>query len=110
MSDAPARIMVARPPIRSPDAELPFDVLLDGAPAGLLEHGGDVTLSVPAGAHTVELRLGDAGSPVKTLVVEPGERVLLGCRSRAAGVNMVFNLFGRGHYISWIHERRVKAR
>jgi hypothetical protein len=102
----PALIRIARPPVRSPDADIPFTVLLDDAEAGELEHGGDVTLEVAPGTHRIELRVGDAGSPVREVTVGPGERVLLGCRSRAAGVNMVFNLFGRGHYISWIAEQR----
>lgn len=103
MTDAdPALIRIARPPVRSPDADVPFTVLLDDAEAGTLEHGGDVTLEVAPGTHRIELRAGDAGSPIREVTVGPGERVLLGCRSRAAGVNMVFNLVGRGHYISWI--------
>lgn len=104
-----ARILIARPPVRSPDAELLFTVLLDDEEVGVLEHGGDVLLSVAPGTHRIELRVGDAGSPVRELTVAAGERVLLGCRSRAAGVNLVFNLFGRGHYISWISEQRRSA-
>jgi hypothetical protein len=101
-ADEPALIRIARPPVRSPDADRPFAVLLDDAPAGELEHGGEVTLSVAPGTHRLELRLDNAGSPVREVTVGPGERVLLGCRSRAAGVNVVFRGLGRGHYITWI--------
>jgi hypothetical protein len=103
----PALIRIARPPVRSPDADRPFAVLLNGEHAGMLEHGEYVTLEVAPGAHLLELRLPDAGSPVKEVTVGPGERVLLGCRSRAGGVNVLFGVFRRGRYISWISEQHA---
>ncbi len=103
----PALIRIARPPVASPDAERPFAVLLDDEHAGMLEHGGTVTLEVAAGTHRIELRLPDASSPVKSLTVAAGERVLLGCRGRAGGVNMLFGMFARGRYITWISEKRA---
>jgi hypothetical protein len=101
-AEEPARIRVVRPPVRSPDADRPFAILLDDAPAGALAHGEDVVLEVAPGVHRVELTLGDAGSPVREVTLAPGEQVVLGCRSRAGGVNLVFGLLGRGHYITWI--------
>jgi hypothetical protein len=59
-------------------------------------------LEVAPGTHRLELRLPDAGSPVREVTVGPGERVLLGCRSRAGGINVLFGMFRRGRYISWI--------
>lgn len=107
MSDQPALIRIARPPVGSPDADRPFAVLLNDEHAGMLAHGDHITLEVPPGTHRLELRLPDAASPVRELTVGPGERVLIGCRSRASGVNVLFGMFRRGRYISWIKEQRA---
>jgi hypothetical protein len=100
--DEPALIRIARPPVGSPDADRPFAVLLDDEHAGMLAHGDHITFEVAPGTHRLELRLPDAGSPVREVTVGPGERVLLGCRSRAGGINVLFGMFRRGRYITWI--------
>jgi hypothetical protein len=86
MSAAPetGRIRIFRPPVRSPDAHRPFTVLLDGEVVGELEHGKDQVLDVAPGEHAIELRLDDAGSPVRKVRVAAGDDVVLGCRGRAA--------------------------
>jgi hypothetical protein len=100
--EEPALIRIARPPVRSPDADRPFAVLLDDEHSGMLEHGDHITFEVAPGTHRLELRLPDAHSPIREVTVGPGERVLLGCRSRAGGVNVLFGMFARGRYITWI--------
>jgi hypothetical protein len=102
MTDETGRIRIFRPPVRSPDADQLFTVLLDDEVVGELEHGKDCVLDVAPGRHVVELRMGDAGSPTREVTVAAGDDVVLGCRSRAGGVNVVFGLLGRGHYITWL--------
>jgi hypothetical protein len=103
MTEETGRIRIFRPPVRSPDADRPFTVLLDDAVVGRLEHGKDCVLDVAPGKHVVELKVGeDAGSPTREVTVAAGDDVVLGCRSRAGGVNVVFGLLGRGHYITWL--------
>jgi hypothetical protein len=103
MTDAPTgRIRIVRPPVRSPDQDRPYAIVLDGEVAGEVEHGADCLLEVAPGRHLVELKLDDAGSPVREVTVAAGEDVVLGCRGRAAGVNVLFGMFGRGRLISWV--------
>ena len=46
-----------------------YAVLVDGSPAGELSNGQTLQLSLPAGQHTVQARIGPTGSPVTAVEV-----------------------------------------
>jgi hypothetical protein len=100
---ATGRLRIVRPPVRrSPDADRPFEVVVDDAVVGMLAHGADQAVELPVGRHRVQLRLDDGASPVREVEIEPGAEVVLGCRSRAGGVNAILRAVARDRYIAWI--------
>jgi hypothetical protein len=57
----------------------PFDIVLDGQPAGSIERDQTVELAVDPGPHTLQVRTGRYSSPARTFDADDGANIDFRC-------------------------------
>jgi hypothetical protein len=75
--DGKGTIRILRPANAWRDFTRKYRVEVDGGEVGRLRRGGDVSVRVPAGAHTVRGVIDWTGSPAITVAVRPGQTTLV---------------------------------
>jgi hypothetical protein len=85
-------IEVVRSPSGLGDAVRAYRVLIDGDSVGTIRRGASLSVDVPAGRHSVALKLDWTGSPTLTADVSPGARLVFQCGPKIKAGNAVFAL------------------
>ena len=76
-----------------PDIFRSYRVVLDGKVAGELKREQELVLSIPAGRHSLSVRIDWCGSPATTFEAKEGEAVFFECASSIADWRILFGLF-----------------
>jgi hypothetical protein len=71
----------------------PFEIVLDGNPAGSIERRQSVELQVEPGKHTLEVRSGRYSSPVRTFDAADGTQIEFRCNGAILWPQFVASLF-----------------
>ncbi len=78
-----------------------YKIMLDGQEVGRIKNDMTETISVPAGAHEVFLKVDWASSPIQTFEAKPGQEIRFSCRPTAnAFMALLQSLFNRKNYIT----------
>lgn len=71
----------------------PFEVILDGKPAGLIERHQTVELQVDAGPHTLQVKAGRYSSSARNFDAADGRHINFRCNSSILWPRYVASLF-----------------
>lgn len=71
----------------------PFEIILDGTPAGSIERHQTVELPLDAGPHTLQVRAGRYSSPARSFDAPDGANVSFRCNSAILWPQYVVSLF-----------------
>ena len=94
---------------RNADSLSNYQVWIDGQVAGELSDDSSVTLQLPEGIHTIQLRISWCRSRRHSIVVEPSVRVAMVCHSGANRLNvLILGTFGYRRYIKLSLARQVR--
>jgi hypothetical protein len=78
----PATLKVTHKAIGAEVRRGPYDVLVDGTPAGAVEMNGTIEIPVEAGSHTLQVRNGRNSSRTETFNAAEGEVVAFRCTGK----------------------------
>jgi hypothetical protein len=71
----------------------PFEIVLDGQPAGSIDRKQTVQLPVESGAHTLQVKTGRYSSPARTFDAADGANIHFSCNGAILWPQYVASLF-----------------
>jgi hypothetical protein len=94
----------SRPSWRYRDAIRSYRLEIDGVERGFIKAGGEFSLQVPSGTHTVQARLDWSGSRSLTINAEPDQTVHIRVEPNGCVLRAFYQVFTRQ---SWIRISQI---
>jgi len=96
-----ATLCVRRAPAPWRDRKRAYKILIDGSVVGEVRDGADFQCRVPAGAHSIRMKIDWLGSSSLRFSVTAGQEVFFTCEPGGSAWTAILDVFRRGRpYIS----------